>query len=247
MYQEHSNPSPKDVQLDVGTAIDQVASHIPLKAFRKQGLSEVRVISEKTLGELVEKAVDAELQKRFDDLSRERDELRTRSEALSRQLAAIEEGSGGLSGEKEELEKSKKALEEEVARLRSRLDAEKTTFTGATSAKTSVTKEKYEEKLKEVIENILEGARGTIPVDLFENVKKNLLDQLVEKFPHTTSPLRVISQSEAAFTSQPQPVTPTSGTGPIKPGSLFHKLVESNVQWRHKQKTQKEEQKGKEF
>ncbi|MFQ5957658.1 MAG: hypothetical protein ACE5KK_07790, partial [Candidatus Brocadiales bacterium] len=61
MYQDKSNPSLNDKPLDIGAVIGQVASHIPLKVFRKQGLSEVKVISEKTLGDLIQTAVEAEL------------------------------------------------------------------------------------------------------------------------------------------------------------------------------------------
>ncbi|MFQ5862001.1 MAG: hypothetical protein ACE5IC_02665 [Candidatus Brocadiales bacterium] len=239
MYQEKFSPSPKDKSLDVGAAIDQVASHIPLKVFRKQGLSEVRAISEKTLNDLIEKAVEAELQKRFEAVSRERDELQMKSEALSRQLEELKEGSESLSGEKEELERNYKSLEEQVARLRSK--AERTISGRATSAQTSITKEQYEEKIKEVVENTLDGARGLIPIDLLEKVKENLLSQLIEKFPHTTHTLGITSRSEAIPTSTPTPSKPATGLGPIKPGSLFHKLVENNIKWREKQKAQEKE------
>ncbi len=256
MYEEHSSFSLKDASQDVSTAIEQVVSHIPLKAFRKQGLSEVRVISEKTLNELIEKAIEAETQKKFEEISGERDELRTRSEDLSRQLEELKE----CSGDAGELDRDNKALREEVARLRSKLESGKpATFTAsATSAQTSITAERYKEKLNEVVDNILEGAKGTLPIDLFESVKENLSSQLVEKFPHNTYPVQVVSRSgsapsgqektsaAASGTTHPRPSSPFSSGGPIKSGSLFHKLVESNVEWRHKQKTKQKEQGEKE-
>ncbi len=248
MYEEHSSFSLKDASQDVSTAIEQVASHIPLKAFRKQGLSEVKVISEKTLNELIEKAIDAETQKKFEEISGERDELRTRSEDLSRRLEELKE----CSGDAGELDQDNKALREEVARLRSKLEAGRpATFTAsAASAQTSITAERYKEKLNEVVDNILEGAKGTLPIDLFESIKENLSSQLVEKFPHNTYPVQVVSRSEStpsgqektsaavSGTARPKPSSPFSSSGPIKSGSLFHKLVESNVEWRHRQKTQ---------
>ncbi len=257
MYEEHSSFSLKDASQDVSTAIEQVASHIPLKAFRKQGLSEVRVISEKTLNELIEKAIEAETQKKFEEISGERDELRTRSEDLSRQLKELKE----CSGDAGELDRDSKALREEVARLRSKLEVGRpATFTAsATSAQTSITAERYKEKLNEVVDNILEGAKGTLPIDLFESIKENLSSQLVEKFPHNTYPVQVVSRrSESAPSGQektsaatsstalPRSSSPFSSGGPIKSGSLFHKLVESNVEWRHRQKTQRKGQGEKE-
>ncbi len=256
MYEEHSSFSLTGASQDVSAALEQVASHVPLKVFRKQGLSEVRVISEKTLNELVEKAVDAEAQKRFEEISGERDEHRARSEDLSRQLEELKEGSGDVEG----LEQENKALKEEVARLRGKSGAGKSaTFTAsAAGARTSITAEKYEEKLNEVIDDILEGARGTLPVELFENIKENLSTQLIEKFPHNTYPIQVVSRSEsapsggqdtasaAAGAAHPRPSSPFSSGGPMKSGSLFHKLVESNVEWRHKQKTKQKEQGEKE-
>lgn len=253
MYQENLSSSPKDRTLDVGAAISQVASFIPLKVFRKQGLSEVMVISEKTLSELVEQTVNAEVQKRFEELSRERDELRARSESLSRELEELKEGAGGVSADRKELEKNCKALEEEVARLRRKLDAEKTVFKGAAGAQASITAEEYGQKVKQVVENILEGARGTMPVDLFDKLQESLSNRLIEKFPHTTYPLNVVSRSErATVAGRPQPAAPTpgagpaKGAGPVRTGSLFHKLVENNVKWRDKQKAQgQQEQKEK--
>ncbi len=256
MYEEHSSFSLTGASQDVSTAIEQVASNIPLKAFRKQGLSEVRVISEKTLNELVEKAVNVEVQKRFEEVSGERDELRARSEDLSRQLEELKEGSGDVG----ELEQENKALKEEVARLRGKSGAGKSAmFTAsAASAQTSITAEKYEEKINEVVEDILEGARGTLPVELFENIKENLSTQLIEKFPHNTYPIQVVSRSEkapsggqgtataTAGAAHPKPSSPFSSGGPVKSGSLFHKLVENNVEWRHKQKAKQEEQGEKE-
>ncbi len=254
MYQEQFSTHPKNASLSVGTAIDQVVSSIPLKAFRKQGLSEVRVISEKTLNDIVERTIEAELEKRIETISRERDELRGKSESLSQELEALKEG-GDVAGGSERLEKKCKALEQELARLRTESDTRKIAFTGASAAKTSITSEKYEEKVKKIVEDILEGARGTIPVDLLENTKENLSKQLIEKFPHNTYPLRVVTKSETPSASYPQPTASTSGAahpkpstpvsrpGPIKSGSLFHKLVESNVQWRHKQKGSEEGQK----
>lgn len=248
MYQENPSSSPKNITLDVGAAISQVASFIPLKVFRKQGLSEVMVISERTLSELIEKTVDTEVQKRFEDLSRERDELRMRSEDLSRQLEEFKEGSGNVFSEREELEKNCRTLEEEITRLRSKLDAERVTFRGAASAQTSITKEEYEQKIRQVVENILEGAKGTMPVDLFDKLQENLSDQLIDKFPHTTSPLRVAIPSETTVTGRPRPAAATSGAGPakvagpVKVGSLFHKLVESNIKWRDKQRPQEQEE-----
>lgn len=248
MYPENYSPSPKSRTLDVAAAINQVASFIPLKVFRKQGLSEVMVVSEKTLGELVEQTVDTEVKKRFEDLSRERDELRMQSESLSRRLDELKEGSGDVSGEKKELEKNYKTLEEEVVRLRRKLDAEKMVFKGVAGAQTSVTPEEYEQKVKQVVENILEGARGTMPIDLFDKLQEGLSQQLIEKFPHTTYPLNVASPSAKTFASRPQPAASTSGAGPakvagpVKIGSLFHKLVESNVKWREKQKAQEQEE-----
>ncbi len=246
MYQEKSSPSPKDKPLDVGAAIDQVASHIPLKVFRKQGLSEVKVISERTLRDFIKKAVEEGLQKRFEALSRERDELLVKSEALSRQLEELKGSSENLSGEKEELQRNNKALEEQLARLRSKLDTERTLPRGTRSAQTSITKESYEEKIKEVVESIMEEARGVMPLDLVEKTKENLLNQLIEKFPHTTYPLGIVSRGEtipAGTPTQPKPVT---GIGPVKAGSLFHKLVENNVKWRERQKAEEKEAKGKE-
>lgn len=253
MYQEQFSTHPQDSSLSVGTAIDQVVSSIPLKAFRKQGLSEVRVISEKTLNDIVEKTIEAELEKRIETISREKDELRGKSESLSQELEALKEGD--VAGGSEKLEKKCKALEQELARLRTESDTRKMAFTGASTAKTSITSEKYEEKVKKIVEDILEGARGTLPVDLLENTKENLSKQLIEKFPHNTYPLRVVTKSETPSASYPQPTASTSGAahpkpstpvsrpGPIKSGSLFHKLVESNVQWRHKQKGSEEGQK----
>ncbi|MCB7128268.1 MAG: hypothetical protein J3T61_01865 [Candidatus Brocadiales bacterium] len=255
MYKEHFGSYPDESTSVVGSAIDQVVSSIPLKAFRKQGLSEVRVVSEKTLNEIVQKAVEDGLEKRSEALSKERDELRIKSENLSEQLEALKEGSGGPPGEKERLEKKCVALEDEMTRLRSEVDARKIAFQGGTRAQTSITSEKYEEKIKQVVEDILEGARGTIPIDLFENIKESLPTQLIEKFPHNTYPLRVVSKSETTPTSHPQPTvsasgaaqsqpkTPASRPGAIKSGSLFHKLVESNIKWRHKQKAEEEGQK----
>lgn len=253
MYQEQFSTHPKDSSLSVETAIDQMVSSIPLKAFRKQGLSEVRVISEKTLNDIVEKTIEVELEKRIETISREKDELRGKSESLSQELEALKEGD--VAGGSEKLEKKCKALEQELTRLRTESDTRKIAFTGASTAKTSITSEKYEEKVKKIVEDILEGARGTIPVDLLENTKENLSKQLIEKFPHNTYPLRVVTKGETPSASYPQPAAATSGAahpkpstpvsrpGPIKSGSLFHKLVESNVQWRHKQKGSEEGQK----
>ena len=176
--------------------------------------------------------------------------------AIKKQLEELKEGSGDV----EELERDNKALKEEVARLCGRSGAGKSaTFNAsAASARTSLTAEKYEEKLNEVIDDILEGARGTLPVELFENIKENLSTQLIEKFPHNTYPIQVVSRSEkapsggqdtasaAAGAAHPRPSSPFSSGGPIKSGSLFHKLVESNVEWRHKQKAQQKGQGEKE-
>lgn len=239
MYHEKSSPSTENKPLDVGVAIDQVASHIPLKLFRKQGLSEVKVISEKTLGELIQVAVETELKKRFEAISKERDELLMKSEALSRQLEELKESSENLSGEKEELERNKKVLEEQMARLRTKPGAAK-------SVPTPITKEKYREKVKEVVENILDGARGMMPIDVLEQTKENLLNQLIEKFPHTTYPLSITSSSEAIPTSTPIQPKPSTVVGPVKMGSLFHKLVENNIKWREKQNAQEKRQKEEE-
>lgn len=238
MYQEKLGPSPKDKSVNIGAAIDQVVSHIPLKLFRKQGLSEVRVISERTLNELIERAVEEELQKRAEAITKERDELRAKTETLSRQIEELTEGSKSLSGEKEKLQRNYKMLEEKVARLQNRLS---TASRGGPAAQTTITREKYEEKLREVVENILSKARGMIPADLLEKVKEGLTNELIDKFPHTTHPLAVGHQREAVpATPQPQP---SAGTGPVKIGSLFHKLVENNIKWRERQKAQEKQEK----
>lgn len=242
MHQEKLGPSPKDKPVNVGAAIDQVVSHIPLKVFRKQGLSEVRVISERALNELIGKAVEEELQKRAEAIARERDELRTKAEALSRQLEELTEGSKSLSGEKEELQRNYKALEEQVARLQSKLNTERASR-GTAATQTTITKEKYEEKLKDVVESILSEARGMIPANLLEKVKESLTNQLIDKFPHTTYPLNIGRQSEAVSAAPPQQPKPPAGVGSVKVGSLFHKLVENNIKWRERQKAQEKQKK----